>query len=380
MNVDQNISSRINLMRILLICGIVFVHVPHDPASDVVIAQTGWFNWLSVFLGDSLFRIGVPCLSMISGYLLLRKGAASFDYGKVVRSKTMTVLLPFLIWNLGLFVAILGLQRVGIGVGYFPDITASLREMLTYAFALEGMPANVPLYFLRDLFVCILLSPILLFLLRHAAIPALALLFVLAVIPDLSFAIVVKRSILFSFALGMFLGMRGADLKALDRLAWPVSIATLAAAFALSLAIYLSQPAYPWGVDLARNILSIVGAFGFWMISAIAIETRLGRRLASTGSLSFWVFCAHYPVLVALWMVWNRVATAEAYPLFYFGSVVVSLVILVISNAVMMRIASPVYEVLTGSRGRREKLAKATSSRPVGSSHPMEPKLSQQRR
>ncbi len=367
-------------MRILLICGIVFVHVPHDPASDVVIAQTGWFNWLSVFLGDSLFRIGVPCLSMISGYLLLRKGAASFDYGKVVRSKTMTVLVPFLIWNLGLFVAILGLQHVGIGVGYFPDITASVRDMLTYAFALEGMPANVPLYFLRDLFVCILLSPVLLFLMRRAAIPVLAVLFVLAVIPDLSFAIVVKRSILFSFTLGMFLGLRGADLKALDRFAWPGSIATLAAAFVLSLAIYLSQPAYPWGVDLARNVLSIVGAFGVWMISAIAIETRLGKRLAATGSLSFWVFCAHYPVLVALWMVWNRVGSPEAYPLFYFGSVVVSLVILVISNAVMMRVASPVYQILTGSRGRREKLAKATSNRPVGSSHPMEPKLSQQRR
>ncbi|MBB4346478.1 succinoglycan biosynthesis protein ExoH [Rhizobium cellulosilyticum] len=380
MTVDQNISSRINLMRILLICGIVFVHVPHDPAADVVIAETGWFNWLSVFLGDSLFRIGVPCLSMISGYLLLRKGAASFDYGKVVRSKAMTVLVPFLIWNLGLFLAILGLQRVGIGVGYFPDITASFRDVLTYAFALEDLPANVPLYFLRDLFVCILLSPVLLFLLRRAAIPTLAILFVLAVIPDLSFAIVIKRSILFSFALGMFLGLRAADLKALDRFAWPGSIATLLAAFALSLAIFLSQPAYPWGVDLARNILSIVGAFGVWMISALAIETRIGKRLAATGSLSFWIFCAHYPVLVLLWMVWNRVGSPEAYPIFYFGSVVVSLVILVISNAVIMRIVPPVYQLLTGSRGRKEKLAKATSNRPVGSSHPMEPKLSQQRR
>ena len=367
-------------MRILLICGIVFVHVPHDPAAEAVIAVNGWFNWLSVFLGDSLFRIGVPCLSMISGYLLLRKGVASFDYGKVLRSKAMTVLVPFLIWNLGLFVVILGLQRVGIGAGYFPDIMASLREMLTYAFALEGLPANVPLYFLRDLFVCILLSPVLLFLLRRAALPTLAILFVLAVIPDLTFAIVVKRSILFSFALGMFLGLRGADLKGLDRFAWPGSIATLVAALALSIAIYQSQPAFPWGVDLARNILSIVGAFGVWMISAIAIESRLGKRLAATGSLSFWIFCAHYPVLVLLWMVWNRVGAVDAYPVFYFGSVVVTLVILVISNAVIMRVAPPVYQLLTGSRGRREKLAKAVSIRTNEPKGSMEPKLSEQRR
>jgi succinoglycan biosynthesis protein ExoH len=368
-------------MRILLISGIVFVHVPHDPATSPFLGTNGWFDWFRVFLGDSLFRVGVPCLSMISGYLLFRKGMQSFDYGKTIQSKTKTVLLPFLLWNCGLFGLVWLMQGMQVSVGYFPDLRgSSVRDLMTYAFATEGLPVNVPLYFLRDLVVCILLAPLLAFLVRRFALPTLAVLFVLAVLPDVTLFIVLKKSILFSFTLGIFFALRGADLKALDRFAWPGTILTIAAAAALSLAQYSTGPTFPWSVDLMRNALSMVGAFGFWMISAIAIRSRLGQRLAATGSLSFWIFCAHYPLLVVMWMVWNRVGSPDTYPVFYIGAVVSTLAILVVTNAVAKRTMAPLYQVLTGSRGRKEKLAKTTSARPLGTARSIEPKLSQQRR
>jgi succinoglycan biosynthesis protein ExoH len=365
-------------MRIFLISGIVFVHVPYNPATSPFIGANGWFDWLRVFLGDSLFRVGVPCLSMISGYLLFRRGMQSFDYGKTLQSKAKTVLLPFLLWNLGLFAAVWLVQSVGIGQGYFPDLHgSSVREMLTFAFAAEDLPVNIPLYFLRDLIVCIALSPLLALLVRRFALPTLAILFVFAVVPDVAFPIVIKKSILFSFTMGIFLALRSADLKALDRFAVSGTIGTIAAAVALSIAQYQSGPDYPWMVDLARNALSMIGAFGFWMISAIAIQSRFGQRLAATGSLSFWVFCAHYPVLMIMWMVWNKIAGVDAYPVFYIGAVVLTLTIMVITNGLAMRLVPPVYQVLTGSRGRKEKLAKATASSSVGSGHsPIEPQLS----
>jgi succinoglycan biosynthesis protein ExoH len=382
LTVDQNISSRINLMRILLISGIVFVHVPFNPATSPFLGTNGWFDWLRVFLGDSLFRVGVPCLSMISGYLLFRKGMQSFDYGKTLQSKAKTVLLPFLLWNLGLFAAVWLVQSVGIGQGYFHDVHgSSVRDLLTLAFAAEDLPVNLPLYFLRDLIVCIALSPLLALLVRRFAVPTLAILFVFAVLPGVAIPIVIKKTILFSFTMGIFLALRGADLKMLDRFAVPGTVVTIAAAVALSIAQYLSGPDYPWMVDLARNALSVIGAFGFWMISAIAIRSRTGQRLAATGSLSFWIFCAHYPVLMVLWMVWNKIAGVSAYPVFYLGAVAVTLTVMVVTNALAMRLMPSLYQVLTGSRGRKEKLANAGASRPLGSGHsPIEPNLSQQRR
>jgi succinoglycan biosynthesis protein ExoH len=382
LTVDQNISSRINLMRILLIAGIVFVHVPSDPATSPFLGLNGLFDWLRVFLGDSLFRIGVPCLSAISGYLLFQRGWDKFDYVKTLRSKARTVLLPFLLWNCGLLAFVLLIQKMEFGIGYFPDLWhASAREFLTYAFAAEGLPVNIPLYFLRDLIACIILSPLLALLVRRLPALTLILLFVIAVLPDLTLGIVLKKSILFSFTFGIFIALNQVDLKSFDRFAVAGTLAMLAAALLLSFGLYASGPNFPWAVDLARNALSILGAGGFWLMSALVIRSRLGQRLAATGSLSFWVFCAHYPLLVMMWMIWNRIAGDALYPLFYVVAIVISFIVLVATNALVSTRISGLYEVLTGSRGRKAKsILGGKSYPPPGSVQPSKPVLTQQQR
>ncbi|MGK6311582.1 acyltransferase family protein [Neorhizobium sp. DT-125] len=369
-------------MRILLISGIVFVHVPHDPQTSPFLGLNGFFDWLRVFLGDSLFRIGVPCLSAISGYLLFQRGRNAFDYGKTLRSKAKTVLLPFLLWNGALLAAVLVIQPFGIGVGYFPDLwNASTREFLSYALATEGLPIDIPLYFLRDLIVCILLSPVLAVLVRRYPAVTLGVLFVLAILPGVTLGIVLKKSILFSFTFGIFLALNRLDLKALDRFSVAGSAAVLAAAVVLSIGLYHTGPDFPWALDLARSTLSIVGAGGFWLISALAIRSSIGQRLASTGSLSFWIFCAHYPLLMLMWMAWNRVADDGAYPLFYVIAIAVSFIILPATNFFVSRTLPGLYEVLTGSRGRKAKLLAASKSySSVGLTNPAEPTMTQQRR
>lgn len=350
-------------MRIVLIAGIVFVHVPHDPSTSPYLGPNGLFDWMRVFLGDSLFRIGVPCLSAISGYLLFVRGRDSFDYPRVLRSKSKTVLLPFLIWNLGLLVAVFAIQRAGIGIGYFPDLwNASARELLSHGLAIEGLPIDIPLYFLRDLMVCIILSPVLAMLVARFPALTLGLLFLLAIVPDITLLIVLKKSILFSFTFGIFLAVNRLDLKAFDRFAGVGTVAMLAAAAALAFAQYRTGPEFPRAVDLARNTLSIIGAGGFWLFSALLIHSSIGQRLARTGSLSFWIFCAHYPLLVLMWMVWNRMAGNASYLLFYTGAIATSFVILVAGNYLARRWLPGVYEIVTGSRGRHTKLAARQSS------------------
>ncbi|KQM31146.1 succinoglycan biosynthesis protein exoh [Rhizobium sp. Leaf68] len=355
MTVDQNLSSRINLMRIILISGIVFVHVPHDPETSPFLGLYGFFDWVRVFLGDALFRIGVPCLSAISGYLLFRRGWNAFSYPATIKSKTKTVLLPFLLWNGGLFIAVMLLQRAGIGVGYFPDLwNASPREMLSHGVAVEELPVNVPLYFLRDLFVCILLSPLLALLVRRFALPTLAILLLLTAIPDLSLLIVQKKSILFSFTLGIALALHKIDLKMLDPYAKPLTVVTLIVAAALATALYWTGPEFTFGLNLMRNLLAVFGVLGFWVASSLLVQNRLGQRLSQTGSLSFWIFCAHYPLLVILWMVWNK-GDLDFYPAFYIGAVALTFVLLIISNAQVRARLPSLYAVLTGSRSGKPR-------------------------
>lgn len=355
MTVDQNISSRINLMRILLICGIVFVHVPYDADASPFFGPDSFFDWLRVYFGESLFRIGVPCLSAISGYLLFQKGQASFEYRRVLTSKSRTVLLPFLIWNFALILLVLAVQSVGMGVGYFPDLWhASAREWLDYAFAISDYPVNLPLYFLRDLILCIVLSPVLAHLVRKAPAMTLGIFFAFAVFPLVDTNIFLKNSILFSFTLGIALALHQVDVKRLDRYAPVALVVLLAASLLLSLSLLKQGPDYPLGLHILRNLLSVAGALLVWMLSAPLIRTTIGQKLSRTGTLSFWTFCAHYPLLVVLWMIWNRFVEADFYPVFYIGGVLVTFLILTATHHLAMRLVPSLYDLLTGSRARRK--------------------------
>ncbi|CAN7198702.1 acyltransferase family protein [Pararhizobium sp. LjRoot238] len=340
-------------MRILLISGIVFVHVPFDPQTSPFLGANGFIDWIRVFLGDSIFRVGVPCLSAISGYLLFRRGLDSFDYGKTIRSKARTVLLPFLIWNLAFLMFVYIAQGQGIGVGYLPDtIAATPRELATLAFAIEAQPINIPLYFLRDLLLCILLAPILGLLIKRYPLATLTVFFIYAIFP-IPNGIFLKKSILFGFSCGIYASLHKIDIRMLDPHAEKISVLFLTAAALLATALYWTGPDFPAWLDILLNLTAICGIVGSWAISAILVRSRLGMRLSQTEGLSFWIFCAHYPLLIAFWMFWNKAAQPELYPLFYFSTPLLALLILVTSHNAAKRLTPGLHAVLTGSRAGR---------------------------
>lgn len=358
-NVTANVSSRINLMRIVLISGIIFVHIPFDTDSSPFNGDYGLFDWLRVFLRDSLFRVGVPCLSAISGYLLFRHGTAKLDYGKTIRRKAKTVLLPFLLWNSAFFLLVLILQSLGVGDGFLPDLSsASPRTLSTLLFAIEGTPINLPLYFLRDLFVCILLSPLLALLISRFPLSTLVGLLLLAALP-IPLGIVLRNSILFSFGFGIYLSLYRVDLTIIDRYATLIGPAFVALAALLATATYLTGPALPLWLEIGRNLMVLVGIPGFWALSAIFIRSRLGQSLAGTGGLSFWVFCAHYPLLFCLWVLWNR-GGSEIYPIFYLLASAIALMALPLTNGMARSALPSIYNLLTGSRACSRTKAPAT--------------------
>lgn len=367
-NMTANVSSRINLMRIVLISGIIFVHIPFDTHTSPFNGTYGLFDWLRVFLRDSLFRVGVPCLSAISGYLLFRQGTASLDYGKTIRRKTKTIILPFLLWNSAFFLFVLLLQYYGIGDGYLPDLSeATPHTLSTLLFAIDGTPVNLPLYFLRDLFVCILLSPLLAVLIRRAPFLTLAFLLLLAAWP-ISIGLVLRNSILFSFSFGIYLRLYRIDVTIMDRYAALIGPAFILLAALLATAAYITGPGLPLWLEVCRNLMVIVGIPGFWALSAIFIRSRFGQRLAGTGGLSFWIFCAHYPLLFCLWVLWNR-GGSDLYPVFYLLAAALALLLLPLTNG-MARYAMPsLYNLLTGSRTRPLAEVQAAQNRAAEDRH-----------
>ncbi|MBC2773153.1 acyltransferase [Rhizobium sp. AQ_MP] len=338
-------------MRVLLIAGIVFVHIPYDPATSPYLGTHGIGDWIRIYLGDSLFRIGVPCLSAISGYLLFRRGLSDFDYQKVMRTKARTVLLPFLLWNLSFLLLVLVAQSLGIGHGYLPNVAdATPREVTSHALALEAWPVNLPLYFLRDLLLCLALSPVIGHLVARYPRTTLLLFLAYAVLPVPS-GIFLKKSILFGFSLGAFAALHQVDVQRLDAHARPVITVVGLASVMLAAGLYATGPQYPQWLDVSRDLVSMSGIFGAWALSGLLIQTRLGSRLGTGSGLSFWIFCAHYPLLVALWMIWNR-TEGVPYLAFYILAPIVTIAVLLASHALLNHLAPGILAILTGNRVR----------------------------
>ncbi|MGD9480783.1 acyltransferase [Shinella sp. G-2] len=366
MQIDATVSARINMMRIVLISGIIFVHVPYNPATSPYAGTFGGLDWMRVFLADSLFRIGVPCLSAISGYLLFHRGLEAFDYRKTLRTKASTILLPFLLWNLAFLAFVYLAQSRGIGFGYLPDVVnATPRALMNLGLALETWPINIPLYFLRDLLLCLVLSPLIALAVLRYPRTALALMLAYAVLPVPN-GIFLKKSILFGFSFGVTMALHRIDIRRIDRFALPVTLAVLGVAVLLSVALYAFGPEFPVWLDMLRALAAMSGIFGAWALSALLIRTGAGQALARLGGLSFWIFCGHYPLLIFFWMVWNRLGIAH-YPLFYVASPVLALAILVSTHALARRFAPALHATLTGRRmgGPRRTVAERQQRPPM---------------
>ncbi|MDK1374654.1 MULTISPECIES: hypothetical protein [unclassified Sinorhizobium] len=112
-------------------------------------------------------------------------------------------------------------------------------------------------------------------------------------------------------------------------------------------------------VGMDASVSSRIDLMRIVLVSGIVfarMRTGFGERLTRTGGLSFWIFCAHYPLLVLFWMLWNR-SGLTYYPLFYFTMPILVIAILVASHNLMRRQAPDLLDALTGSRAGKGRMA-----------------------
>jgi succinoglycan biosynthesis protein ExoH len=161
----QRTSAAIRMIRPLLVLFITFAHFQlldhHGSISGA--AVLGFDSWLTVFLKTGLARSGVPLLSLISGYLAV-VSLERYGYLDVLLRKARRLVWP-LFWSNLLFIILITYPEQARDPAVRPDLDIhpfNLAGWLQASFAYYRIPANEPLYFLKDLFTCFLLLPLLL--------------------------------------------------------------------------------------------------------------------------------------------------------------------------------------------------------------------------
>ena len=170
-NDDTMLSKTITFLRFPLIVAVVLIHTqPHDVTiNGTLLASEEQFPIYALLwhiVSDELARIAVPLFFFISGFLFFYHTDFSLRaYGQKLKTRARTLLVPYLFWNIMvLFLYFLTQQ-------FLSSMTSGKNKLITdYGWMdwvnifwshYDGQPISVPFWFIRDLMVVILLSPIL---------------------------------------------------------------------------------------------------------------------------------------------------------------------------------------------------------------------------
>lgn len=294
-NYKARLSNAITWLRFPLIFLIILLHCYSVQRLEG--SHETYFKILypfSLWLGET----GVPGFFFISGYLFF---LSKKTYSQKLRTRVHTLLIPYLIWNLMLLI----LYLITWAVGYPQNING--RSITNYTFIDylrlfwdrgsfdDGnfVPLLCPLWYIRNLLIMSMLSPILYYIIRYARE-----LFLLAIT---SWWLIsyhnafIPQTILF-FSLGAYFSIL--DINPLQMVQKQKKLFLFLFAF-FAICDIICHTAYYTLVNLQIHRLSLI----FNIPAMLILADWCMRHEYNSKSLSnaaFIVFCVHYPIVVLL--------------------------------------------------------------------------------
>ena len=370
----QDLSERIAIARVLCILGMIYVHVPAgDTVVDYVFTAGDIFTTLQSFLVEGFGRAAACLLSVVSGFLVASSLNRGLSPAALYARRWRSIVLPMLLWSLvtvvlyGVFGALLDRPTFVTQIFTLEQPWQRLLGLLNVSVFLTDMPngaATQHLAFLRDLFVCVLLAPLLLALLRQAGtrwslLAGLTVLYLL----DLESVVVLRPLVILAFTVGMYLAQARVELDRADRLlplwlvGWIVSTSVLLAFNAGTLA-GLDALFADVGLDAKESLLypfsRLFGSLSLWCLTGRLLSGRTGMTFSLVSPYIFTAFCSHLLVLSLLFMLlWQPVfgdAGNALYPVWFLSAPLLALAAAVVMVQVTVHVYPSLARLMTGGR------------------------------
>lgn len=291
-NVARSLSERVAMARVLCIFFMTFVHVQPGIAQNVYDREAGLFDIVYFVMTRLVGLSAVSLLGIVSGYFIVA-GLSRRDMGAVLRGKVGTLIVPLATWNTVMFAL---LVAYGILSGNWRDMPEMTLPGFADAFLAVGeWPLVVPLWFLRDLFVCCLLSPLLLEGLRRSALAVFLLLAAYTLFGD-GLLLMQRPQLLLFFSIGMWLRLSGRSESGIDRLSMPLVPAVVIVAI-LFVVLRVERVSFA-GMNQPLHatldmVLRLTMAATVWHVTRLAVAGDLSRRLLALEPYVFFLFCSH---------------------------------------------------------------------------------------
>lgn len=215
-----------------------------------------------------------------------------------------------LFWNLVMALFIYNLQSQG---GTFR------KDLILYPFNLEQwlysltavfrIPANPPLYFLRELFTCFLLIPILFQISKSKIATAIGVIAIAYMsVQGINLGFFHRIDIYGFFLIGLFLSNQPSlteQLKRFNLPAWHLGYLFGFTVALLLLTAYALRPEHP-GFIYYLKAMTVFGPLALWILSGY-ISGPIKRFLLWISPASFAVFLGHIVFLNLYWDLWTKI-------------------------------------------------------------------------
>ena len=343
-------------MRFPLIIGVVMAH-----CNLYALVETWegispeWPEWI-VYIFKYLYWIvlpaRVPTLFIISGYFFFRsrENRGVHFFAEKFRRRIHSLLIPYIVWNA---VAILVMYlRYNIVEGCNYSVTDYLSGFWSSTINNNGLPANAPLWFMRNLMVVSLLSPVIHYLLKEKwgliTIAAAAFCYIKNIeIPVDGINI---EALLF-FSVGAYIAIHKIDITAIPN---HIGITTLLLYIPVQLLMnhYYNNAEYVYAIGLLASIIKVTAVF--YLVSLL-FKKNIIRPTIFLSKMSFTLYALHGIIIGPIIMVLYRLSGNTDNPIVLLGIYIATPLIIItvtyILYSILTKHTPKIAGIVTGNRG-----------------------------
>lgn len=349
MKIDVFLSDKIKVLSLFSIILVLYIHSGFHTDE---LEKMMWIMTVQNYISSMIGRIAVPLFYMISGYLFyLNTPKGIHTIFNKIKKRISSLLLPYIFSSIffiafGVFVAITP------GTSQFMNSTVlplfdndSLYIIKATFWGINGSsPIAFHLWFLRDLLILVLLSPIWYYLFKYLKVYWIIVIFVLTFYKISFFPIIA----LFWFSLGgAFVNLKFTRLKN----------KSLSNFLVLFLFIGFFQIMFPSSIWYYVHIpITFLGIISFWVIYDIVLPQNFTlsnyKYLTIACSFTFFIYLYHEPTLniVRKLIVFILGKNEFGFIISYLSSPWVFIALFIPIGLIMKKFFPKVYYVIAGGR------------------------------
>lgn len=293
MNNNELLSKTVSFLRLPLIVGVVLIH---SRIGTSYIAEEGFpiYTAISHIISNILARVAVPCFFIFSGYFFFRNGGEFTleAYKNKLLKRSRTVLLPYILWNMAVMAMFLLSEPFTKGLVLESRKLVSdysLREFLQAFWNLnDGFPICYQLWFIRNLMVIMILSPLVYLALRGMKQYFILIIGVLWLAGWNTKIDAINSTTLLFFSVGAYFGITKHNfVVSARRLLQPAAIIYIILCVADT---YFLSESWHWYINRAAIPFGIITAIG---ISALFAENNKYKVVPHLAGIGFFMYAFH---------------------------------------------------------------------------------------